>query len=348
MSASPSHPLWLLVLTRIRLFLRQPEAVFWTYGFPLVMITALGFAFRGQPKTTVLVDIIGPQAAAFEARLASAPRFKITRPADTDWKKRLQTGKTNLVVETGDSPTEPPRFWDEVQRAESLFAREAVENTLLRDHLPNAPKYEESHLEAIGSRYIDFLLPGMIGMNLMGGGMWGIGFVVVDMRVRRLLKRLLATPMRPAHFLLSIMLTRLTFSVFDMIFLLTYGYLAFGVRCAGNYLELFPVMLLGGLSFAGIGLLTASRAQTIDAISGLMNLIMLPMWIASGVFFSAERFPEFMQPIIQALPLTCLNNALRGVMVDGASLTSLWKPLLILLAWGSVSFTIALRIFRWK
>jgi ABC-type multidrug transport system permease subunit len=131
-------------------------------------------------------------------------------------------------------------------------------------------------------------------------------------------------------------------------FLLAYGYLAFGVRCSGSYIELFPVMLIGGASFTGIGLLTASRAQTIDAISGLMNLIMLPMWIASGVFFSAERFPDFMQPVIQALPLTCLNNALRGVMIDGASLVDLWRPLVILLAWGSVSFTIALRIFRWK
>jgi ABC-type multidrug transport system permease subunit len=348
MSPNIPHPLGLLVLTRIRLFLRQPEAVFWTYGFPLVMITALGFAFRGEPKTTVLVDVIGPQAEALESRLARDSRFKVTRPTDAEWRKRLQTGKTNLVVQTGSSPTEPPRFWDEVHRAESLFAREAVENALLRDRITDPPAFEELHLEEVGSRYIDFLLPGMIGMNLMGGGMWGIGFVVVDMRVRKLLKRLLATPMRPAHFLLSVMITRLIFAVFDMGFLLAFGYLAFGVRCSGNYYELFPVMLIGGASFAGIGLLTASRAQTIDAISGLMNLIMLPMWIASGVFFSAERFPDFMQPVIQALPLTCLNNALRGVMIDGASLSSLWRPLLILVAWGTVSFTIALRIFRWK
>jgi ABC-type multidrug transport system permease subunit len=347
-SSKIPSPLWLLVLTRIRLFLRQPEAVFWTYGFPLVMITALGFAFRGEPKTTVLVDIIGPQAQDFESRLSRDSRFKITRPSDIEWRKRLQTGKTNLVVETGSSPTEPPSFWDEVQRAESLFAREAVENALLRESMSDPPTFAEQRLEAVGSRYIDFLLPGMIGMNLMGGGMWGIGFAVVDMRVRRLLKRLLATPMRPAHFLLSIMITRLTFAIFDMAFLLAYGYLAFGVRCAGNYADLLPVMLIGGASFAGIGLLTASRAQTIDAISGLMNLVMLPMWIASGVFFSAERFPEFMQPVIQALPLTCLNNALRGVMLDGSSVFALWKPLCILLVWGTVSFSIALRIFRWK
>src|SRR5262249_13178339 len=169
-----------------------------------------------------------------------------------DWKKRLQTGKTNLVIETGASPSEPPRFWDEPRRAESLFAREAVENALLRDKVPEAPQYPESHLEEIGSRYIDFLLPGMIGMNLMGGGLWGIGFVLVDMRVRKLLKRLLATPMRRIDFLLSLSLVRLLFAVFDMVFLVAFGRLAFGVECRGSFFELAIVMLMGGMSFAGI------------------------------------------------------------------------------------------------
>ncbi|MBI3861805.1 MAG: ABC transporter permease [Planctomycetia bacterium] len=348
MSRRALHPLGHLVLARIRMFYRQPEAVFWTYGFPLVMITALGLAFREEPKTTILVDVVGPQAEAFQTRLAKDSRFKVVRPAESDWKKRLQSGKTNLVVETGASPTEPPQFWDEPRRADSLFAREAVENVLLHELVPERPAIAEKHLDEVGSRYIDFLLPGMIGMNLMGGGMWGIGFVVVDMRVRKLLKRLLATPMRRSDFLLSVMLARLIFTLFDMIFLITFGYLAFGVRCSGSLLELSLVMAIGGTSFAGIGLLVASRAQTIDAISGLMNLIMLPMWIASGVFFSAERFPEVFQPIVQALPLTCLNNALRGVMLDGDSIVTQWRPLLALVAWGVVSFTVSLRIFRWK
>jgi ABC-2 type transport system permease protein len=348
MSEQRYHPLWYLCLGRLKMFYRQPAAVFWTYGFPLVMITALGLAFRETSKEAVLVDIIGPQAESFEAQLSRDPQFKITRPAATEWKKRLQAGKTNLVIETGASPTEPPRFWVEPHRAESLFAREAVENAILRSSVAEAPHFPESHLEETGSRYIDFLLPGMIGMNLMGGGMWGIGFVLVDMRVRKLLKRFLATPMRRSDFLLSIMLVRLLFAVFDMLFLTAYGYLVFGVGCRGNVFELAAVMLIGGASFAGIGLLAACRAQTIESISGLMNLIMLPMWIASGVFFSAERFPDALQPLVQALPLTSLVNALRGVMLDGDSLPALWRPLLALGAWGGVSFAIALRAFRWR
>lgn len=349
MSERRYFPLWELAVCRLRMFYRQPEAVFWTYGFPLVMLTALGLAFREESKETILVDVVGPRAEAIESQLAGKAQFKIKRPAAEEWKKRLQSGKTNLVVETGESPTEPPRFWVETHRAESLLAREAVENALLRSSTAaDAPQFPESHLEAVGSRYIDFLVPGMIGMNLMGGGMWGIGFVLVDMRVRKLLKRFLATPMRRSDFLVSIMLVRLVFAVFDMIFLAAFGYVAFGVTCQGNILSLALVMAIGGASFAGIGLLAACRAQTIEMISGLMNLIMLPMWIASGVFFSAERFPDILQPIVQALPLTCLVNALRGIMLDGDSLVSLWKPLAMLVAWGGVSFTIALRAFRWK
>jgi len=178
--------------------------------------------------------------------------------------------------------------------------------------------------------------------------MWGIGFVLVDMRVRKLLKRLQATPMRRTDFLLSVMLVRLIFAVFDMGFLTLFGYYAFGVQCRGSLIDLAAVMLIGGAAFAGIGLLIACRAQTIETISGLMNLVMLPMWILSGVFFSASRFPDVTQPIIQALPLTALINALRGVMLDGEGLIALWQPLLLLVAWGTVSFTIALRAFRWR
>lgn len=349
MSQSRFYPLWQLVLCRIRVFYRQPEAVFWTYGFPLVMLTAMGLAFREESKETILVDVVGPQAEVFETRLSKDPRFKIKHPGANEWRKRLQTGKTNLVVETGESQSELPRFWFEPYRAESVLARESVKNAILRSDLPpGAADFSESHLEEIGSRYIDFLLPGMVGMNLMGGGMWGIGFVVVDMRVRKLLKRLQATPMRRSDFLLSLMLVRLIFAFFDMGFLTLFGHYAFGVQCRGSLIDLAAVMLVGGAAFAGIGLLVACRAQTIETISGLMNLVMLPMWILSGVFFSAARFPDVTQPIIQALPLTALINALRGVMLDGDGLAALWQPLLLLVAWGAVSFTIALRAFRWK
>ena len=147
-----------------------------------------------------------------------------------------------------------------------------------------------------GGRYIDFLVPGLLGMSLMGGGMWGVGFVTVDMRIRKLLKRLLATPMRKSEFLAGIMLSRLLFMVPEVLVLLVFARLAFGVRNQGSVLSLLVLIVLGAFSFAGIGLLVASRAKTVEAVSGLMNLVMLPMWMLSGIFFSPERFPKWRSP----------------------------------------------------
>ena len=343
------HPLWNLVICRLRMFYREPVAVFWTYGFPLVMITSLGLAFRETPKTTILVDVVGPQAAPMEALLGKNPQFKVSQPAEGEWKKRLQNGKTQLVVETGQSTTEPARFWVEPHRAESLFAREAVENVILRSEAArNAPEFSESHLEEVGSRYIDFLLPGMIGMNLMGGGLWGIGFVLVDMRVRKLFKRLLATPMRHSDFMLALLASRLLFLVPEMLVIFFAGRLWFGVPMYGSYVTLIVVILVGAAAFAGLGLLLASRTEKTEAISAYLNLVMLPSYLLSGVFFSSKRFPDVVQPVIQALPLTQLNDALREVMLEEKDFTAVGWRIAILAAWAVVCFALALRWFRWR
>jgi ABC-2 type transport system permease protein len=349
-------PLAQLVLSRLRLFLREPAAVFWVYGFPIVMLLALGSAFRESPTEVIAVDVVhaegiayhGPKAAGLDVKLAADSRFKVTVHPKEDWRKRLQAGKTDLVIEIDPGITPPYQLWDEPHRTESRLARYAVEAALLRSADSPAEAAKVQHLQKPGSRYIDFLLPGMIGMNLMGGGLWGIGFVVVDMRVRKLLKRFLATPMRRSDFLLAIMLSRLLFTLIDVVILLAFGYVVFDVQCQGNFLELTIAVLLGGFSFAGIGLLIASRAQTVETISGLMNLVMLPMWILSGVFFSSERFPEVVQPLINLLPLTALNQLLRGIILEGQGLLVLWPQVAILAAYGVGTFTIALKIFRWK
>jgi ABC-type multidrug transport system permease subunit len=387
MASLREWPEWHLTLARVRLFLREPAAIFWVYGFPILMMMSLGIAFRDNPQELIAVDLVesgsvqGPtsNAQSLQSILAADKRFKLTVSPAEDWRKRLQAGKTELVIEVAPvDSTMPYRFWDEPRRAESRLARYAVEALLLRSasdaasgvrehpdddapssdvenhreadasRSPMSRSPEVKHLEQAGSRYIDFLLPGMIGMGLMGGGMWGIGFVVVDMRVRKLLKRFLATPMRRSDFLLAIMASRLMFTLADIGILLLFGYLAFGIRTQGSYLNLAIVTLLGGAAFAGIGLLVASRVQTIETVSGLMNLVMLPMWILSGVFFSSERFPEAVQPLINLLPLTALNQALRGIMLEGQSLAVLWPQLAILTAYTVITFVVALWIFRWR
>ncbi len=198
-----------------------------------------------------------------------------------------------------------------------------------------------------GSRYIDFLIPGLIGINTMGGGLWGIGFLLVNFRIAKLLKCFVATPMPRRDFLLALLGARLTFLIPDLGVLLLLGTLVFGMPIRGSLPLVIVVDVVGALAFAGIGLLVASRAQTTETVSGLMNLVMLPMWLFSGVFFSSERFPAAAQPFIQVLPLTQLINGLRGVILEGMGWLDVAPNLLILAAWAVVTFLLALRLFRW-
>jgi ABC-type multidrug transport system permease subunit len=206
----------------------------------------------------------------------------------------------------------------------------------------------EQRVREPGSRYVDFVVPGLLGLNLMGSGIWGLGFAIVDARKKRLLKRLIATPMSRAQYLASFLLSRLTFLVLEVGVVLGFAVLVFGVPVRGSLLAVLGVCLLAALAFGALGLLIASRAQTIEGVSGLMNLVMLPMWIFSGVFFSASRFPDALQPAIQLLPLTAVNDALRGVLLEGAALSSLGGELAILAGWMVIGFALALRLFRWR
>ena len=350
-------PVWEMTKARLKEFFREPAAVFWTYGFPLVLSLALGIAFRERPIERISVDLfetseILDQVQELEEKLKADPRLQLHRISDAnEWKQRLRSGKSDLVVTLNPSAEGKMNYdlWEEPNRPESVLALNAVQNVLLKQARPASfPELKERKLEETGVRYIDFLIPGLIGMNLMSGGLWGVGFVTVDLRVRKLLKRFLATPMKPRHFLFSIMLSRLIFTIPEVLLLLTFGYLIFGVKVAGSILSLAVVFLIGAACFSGVGLLVASRAKTVETVSGLMNLVMLPMFVLSGVFFSSDRFPEAAQPVIQALPLTALNQAIRGVMLDGNDLIGVLPQLTVLAIWGLVTFPLALKIFRWR
>jgi ABC-type multidrug transport system permease subunit len=234
-------------------------------------------------------------------------------------------------------------------RPESRTGKLAVDDALWRAQGPvNGLHARDETVIEPGARYIDFLIPGLIGLNLMGSGMWGVGFAIVSARGKKLLKRFAATPMRRSHYLLSFMLSRLIFLTLEVAALVAFAWLVFGVAVHGSLIDVAIGSLVGALAFSGLGLLVASRPRTVEGVSGLMNFVMLPMWLLSGTFFSAARFPQWFQPIIRALPLTALNDVMRAVMNDGATLASHWIQLAIVLAWGVVSFVVALRIFRWQ
>ncbi len=341
-----SHPLLELTRARLMEFIREPEAIFWVFVFPVLLALGLGIAFRSRPAQPLRIAVQqGSGAAALAQALDRAPELTARLLAPETARNDLRTGKLALVVVPGDSVT----YIYDPTRNDSRLARRLVDDAVQRAAGRADPlAVGERHLTEPGSRYIDFLIPGLLGLNLMGSGMWGIGFNIVQARRKRLLKRLLATPMRRSHYLLSFILSRFVFMILEVAALVGFGWLVFDVRVHGSIADLLIVAIVGALAFAGLGLLAASRAQTIEGVSGIMNLVMLPMWILSGVFFSYANFPDALQPFIQALPLTPLNDALRAVMTDGAPLTGNLARLAVIGGWGVVSFATALRIFRWQ
>jgi ABC-2 type transport system permease protein len=343
------HPLIELTVARFREFLREPEAVFWVFAFPVLLSCALGVAFRNQGPPDVLVGILQQEPQAAVADLQSTlsavkgVRVKVVDRAAAD--VALRNGAIHLLV----LPGQPVTYELDASRPESRIGRFVVDDALQTKAGRRAAVEVKDRLVTVpGSRYIDWVVPGLLGMNIMGTGMWSVAFSVVNARMRKLLKRLMATPMRRADYLLAHMASRLIFLVLEVAVLLGFAKLVFGVPVNGSYVTLFALCLLGTLTFSGIGLLVSSRAQTIEGVSGLMNLVMVPMWVFSGIFFASENFPEAMQPVINLLPLTALNQALRGVMIDGSGIIGLVTQIAILGTWMLVSFVAALRLFRWR
>jgi ABC-type multidrug transport system permease subunit len=336
-SSARPHPLVELTLARLRLFFREPGAIFWTFGFPLLLSIALGIAFRNRPPEPVHIAVESPELQAALQR----DDLRVQLLDDAAARRALRTGKVELVVQPGP----PITYLFDPTRPESRLARALADAAL---HPRGQPATIDQPVTEPGSRYIDFLIPGLIGMTIMSSGMWGIGWVVVEMRTRKLLKRLVATPMSRAQFLWSFVFMRALFLFLELPILIGFGKLVFGVGVAGSLLLLVAVSCMGALAFAGLGLLVASRAQNTQTVSGLINLVMLPMFVGSGVFFSTARFPDAVQPFLRVLPLTALNDGLRAVMIDGSGLSAVAPQLVVLAVISALSFATALRIFRWR
>jgi ABC-2 type transport system permease protein len=341
-----SHPIVELTLTRLREFVREPEALFWTFGFPIVMSVVMAMAFPSRGAQSVPVGIAdGEGAASVRQTLARAPGITVRDIPRGREQRALREGDVHVIV----VPTNPPTYQFDAARDESRTARLVVDDALKRAEGRADPWVaREEPVDVPGSRYIDWLIPGMVAMGIMSNGMWGVGFSIVQARMRKLLKRMVASPMRKSEFLLAQLLARLIFLAPEVAVPLVFGVLAFGMPLNGSFAAITLVTLIGSLAFGAIGLLLGSRARTFEAVSGLMNLAMLPMWLLSGVFFSASNFPDAVQPAIQALPLTALADALRAVVLEGATVRAVGGELLLLTFWTVVPFAIALRIFRWR
>jgi ABC-2 type transport system permease protein len=336
------HPLLELTVFRLKEFIREPDAVFWVFVFPLLLTVALGLAFREKPPDRIPVGVVGEKHLA---ALKKSPALQPRVYSEREGREELRRGKISLLVEGGDVPV----YRYDPTRPESRTARVEVDDALQGNAgRRDAFQAREVKVAEQGSRYIDFLVPGLIGMNLMGTGMWSISFAVVNARLKKLLKRFLATPMRKSHFLVAQFISRLVFLVVEVTVVALFAWLVFDVAIRGSIALFCFLCLLGGAAFAGIGILVSSRARTLEAVSGLMNVVMMPMWICSGVFFSYERFPDAVKPFIRALPLTALTDALRAVMNDGYGIAHVTPQIINLVLWTVVSGLVGLKIFRWN
>lgn len=340
------HPLVELTLTRLREFVREPEALFWTFVFPIVMSLVMAMAFPSRGAQPVPVGIAeGRGAEPIRQTLAKSPGIILRDVARGAEQRALREGVVHLIV----VPADPPTYQFDAARAESRTARLVVDDALKRAAGRADPWVaREEPVEVPGSRYIDWLIPGMVAMGIMSNGMWGVGFSIVQARMRKLLKRMVASPMRKSEYLLAQLLARILFLAPEVAVPLGFGVLAFGMPVNGSIAAIVVVTLIGSLAFGAIGLLLGSRARTFEAVSGLMNVAMLPMWLLCGVFFSASNFPQAIQPAIKALPLTALVNALRAVVLEGVTLQAVRGELLLLAVWTVVPFAVALRLFKWR
>lgn len=341
----PNHPLFELTRANLLEFLREPGALFWVFVFPILVAIGLGIAFRAKPPEKLRIGVTA--RSGLQQTLEASPDLEIIVIEAADAAVAIRKGKVDLLADTSSASAIVFRY--DPMQPQSRAAKLAVDAVLERaagrqDKLTKL----DTPVQERGERYIDFLMPGLVGINLMGSSMWGIGYAVVVTRSRKLMKRFAATPMKRSHYLLSFMFSRFAFLFFEVGLLLFFGHLAFDVEIRGSVFSLGAVAVVGALCFAGIALMVAARPRSVEAAQGWMNVAMMPMYFLSGVFFSYERFPEFMHPFIRLLPLTALNDALRGITNDAQTLPMIAPQLAVLAGWAVLSFVLALRFFRWK
>jgi ABC-2 type transport system permease protein len=345
MSTRP-NPLVELTLARFREFVREPEAVFWVFAFPVIMTCALGIAFRSRGAEPVIAGVVEQSGAdQIASALEQQGGFTVRRLQPDEVDRALRDGRAPVAI----VPGTPPTYRYDEARAESQVARLAVDAALQRAAgRADAFQPVQQPMQTVGSRYIDWLVPGLLGMNIMGTGMWGVGFAIVNARAKKLLKRLVATPMKRSQYLLALVLSRMATLSIEVIVIIGFAWIFFDVAVHGTLWSLAALAIIGALAFGGLGVLVACRVRTIEAVSGLMNLVMLPMWVLSGVFFASTNFPDAIQPFIHILPLTALNDSLRIIVNEGRTFDAVLPQVGILSAWGGISFLLSLKLFRWQ
>lgn len=331
--------------TAFREFWRTPEAVFWTYGFPLLMTVVLGFAFQpGEPAPVPVAVIAGQDDRQLAETLGAHERLAVEVLDLPAADAALARGRVGAVLQ---GPAGSTTLRADPTRPESELARLLVERAL-RDAADGAaatPRFVAE--DRPGARYIDFLVPGLIGLNLLGAGLWGLGYNLVQYRTQNLLRRLFVTPLSRGEFLAGFLLSRLVLVIPESAVIALFGVVLWGVPFRGSIAAACVVALCASLAFSGLGILIASRARTVEGVAGLMNLCLLPMWLLGGSFFSNERMEGLLGAAAELMPLTWCNDAMRDLMLAPVGLAAVAAQAAWLSLFALGSFLLALRLFRW-
>lgn len=345
------HPILELTAVRFREFLREKGAVFWAFGFPILLAAALGIAFREKtsPPPRLALDDRAPAWLAEVAQdAADAGEFELLRGSVEEVQGLVERGAVDVSIVDAVQGDEYRWGYAYDPLRDGAAGQVALIDSSLQRRLGRADVAQTDRVTlSAGGRYVDYLFPGVLGMTLMSSSIWGIGYTLVLHRRRRQLEQLAATPMKRWHYMLAMFLARGILLGVEVLALVGVGYLFFDVSVRGDFFSLFSIALLGAAAFAGLALVAVARVESIEAANGFLNLIALPMWMLSGVFFSYERFPEYSHAFIQLLPLTALNDGMRSVINDGGSLIDNWQRVAILLTWALVTFPLAAKRFRW-
>lgn len=377
-SRSTFNQLWQLIATHFREISREPGVLFWGIIFPILMSLGLGVAFTKKADVTRKVAIVKSIDETIQQEESNGFTdflikygtkrdteerdtyfWKITMPDDKlgnsiflfydlSWEEatlQLKRGGINVVMLEKEGKIE--YHFDPVNSDAQLTYLKLTSIIETPELLNSEVNQSVKPLSVTGTRYIDFLVPGLMGMGVMMSTLWGLSYGIIDKRSKKLLRRVVATPMRKDFFLVALITVRICMNVVESILLLLFAMLAFHLKIQGSIPALIAIFLAGNISFAGISVLVSSHTSNTEVGNGLINAIVMPMMVLSGIFFSYQNFPGWSIPVIQKLPLTMLTDGMRSIINEGAGFPEIYLPILVLITIGVVFFTAGLKMFKW-
>ncbi len=371
MNKLTNHQLYRLIFAHFAEIVREPAVIFWGVIFPILMAWGLGIAFTQKGEVNINLAIVkgsGEKNQDQDTKLAGYLSANGLREAnkytinlvneklgnvrliffEASWDDAytlLKKGKVSLIIEDRASES---KFHFDPANASGKTAYYLVSN--LATHGKDFYAENQSMIEPLtmkGTRYIDFLIPGLLAMGIMMACSWGISYTIIERRSKKLLRRMVATPMKKSNFLLALITARVAMNLAEASLLFLFAWLYFDIEIQGSLPSLIVLFFAGNIAFSGISILISSHTANPEIGNGIINAVVTPMMVVSGIFFSYHNFPDWIVPVIQYLPLTMIADSFRSIFNEGAGLAEVWREALVLSSIGVVSFFAGLKIFKW-